>query len=55
MEEAAKERLIEAIISKEGAEAVDWAGGREELKGRIEVDTWWIEWEKSRWARKRQG
>ncbi len=58
LEEAAKEGLIREILAKEGPEAVDWAGGKEELKARVQVDTFWREWNGveppwNRWKAKR--
>jgi hypothetical protein len=53
LEEAAKDRLLEAILRREGPEVVEASGGEQVLRGRVEVDTFWIEWGKSRWSRKR--
>lgn len=41
LEERAKDRLIEAIVSKEGSEVVQASGGLGSLRERIAVDTWW--------------
>ncbi|OGS61410.1 MAG: hypothetical protein A3K59_07450 [Euryarchaeota archaeon RBG_19FT_COMBO_69_17] len=43
LEEEAKERIVQAILRKEGPEIVQSAGGPSALKARIEVDTWWYE------------
>jgi|GEM_PF-5601004 len=41
LEEAAKDRLVQAILAKEGTEIVEAAGGEGALRDRIRVVTWW--------------
>ena len=41
LEETAKDRLVQAIVAKEGAEIVEAAGGVGALRDRIRVVTWW--------------
>lgn len=41
LEEFVKDRLTEAISSKEGPEVVEASGGLAALRSRIKVSTWW--------------
>lgn len=41
LEEAAKDRLVNAILAREDAELVSAAGGAEALRQRVRVTTFW--------------
>jgi len=43
LEEFVKDRLTEAIASKEGPEVVEASGGLAVIRSRIQVSTWWGE------------